>query len=107
MEEVPFSRTIGAGPLKSALIRALGKEMPIPAAVGRERDGQPLIRPFCPPYYRSMEEAVLAFVDYKYAQGRGTFRDGGEATGWREGATVKSGREPDGPRPGKSVRLRC
>jgi hypothetical protein len=38
-----------------------------------------------------MEEAVLAFVDYKYAQGKGTFRDGGAATGWRAGATVQAG----------------
>jgi hypothetical protein len=38
-----------------------------------------------------MEEAVLAFVEYKYAQGTGTFRDGGGATGWRDGATVQAG----------------
>jgi hypothetical protein len=55
-----------------------------------ERHGDVLIKPFCPPYYRDMEEAVLAFVDYKYAPGRGTFRDGGLSTGWREGAAVQS-----------------
>jgi hypothetical protein len=37
-----------------------------------------------------MEEAVLAFVEYKYAEARGTFRDGGAVTGWRDGATVQS-----------------
>ena len=37
---------------------------------------------------RYMEEAVLAFVDYKYAPERGTFRDGGAVTGWRDGATA-------------------
>src|SRR5204862_2904501 len=47
--------------------------------------------PYCPPYYRNMEEAVLAFVDYKYAAGKGTFRDGGAATGWRDGAAVQAG----------------
>lgn len=34
--------------------------------------------------------AVLAFVDYKFGAGRGTFRDGGSATGWRDGAAIQS-----------------
>jgi hypothetical protein len=38
-----------------------------------------------------MEEAVLAFLDYKYAEGRGTFRDGGAVTGWRDAAAVQAG----------------
>jgi hypothetical protein len=38
-----------------------------------------------------MQEAVLAYVDYKYAQGQGTLRDGGAATSWRDGATVQAG----------------
>jgi hypothetical protein len=38
-----------------------------------------------------MEEAVLAFVQHKYAQGTGTFRDGGAATAWRDGAAVQAG----------------
>jgi hypothetical protein len=63
----------------------------VPTAVGLERNGEVLIEPFSPPYYRNMEEAVLAFVDYKYEQGKGTFRDGGSATGWREGARVQHG----------------
>jgi hypothetical protein len=44
-----------------------------------------------------MEAAVLAFVDYKYAQGTGTFRDGGAATAWRDGAAVQAAipRYPD------------
>ena len=91
MTDIPFSRTIGAGPAMKGLLRVLKKDFPIPTAVGLERDGQVLIKPFCPPYYRSMEEAVLAFVDYKYAQGQGTLRDGGEASNWQDGATVQAG----------------
>jgi hypothetical protein len=91
MTDIPFSRTIGAGPVMKGLLRVLKKDIPIPTAVGLERDGQVLIKPFCPPYYRDMEEAVLAFVDYKYAQGRGTLRDGGAATNWQDGATVQAG----------------
>jgi hypothetical protein len=91
MTDIPFSRTIGAGPLMKVLLRVLKKDIPIPTALGLERDGQVLIRPFCPPYYHSMEEAVLAFVDYKYAQGQGTLRDGGAATNWQDGAAVQAG----------------
>jgi hypothetical protein len=94
MQEIPFSRTIGAGLLTKRLMRALGKDLPVPTAVGLEQDGETLIKPFCPPYYRNMEEAVLAFVDYKYEQGKGTFRDGGTATGWRDGARVHHGIPP-------------
>jgi hypothetical protein len=83
MEQVPASKIMGPSPAAA--------DLSIPVAVGLERGGEVLIRPFCPPYYRDMEEAVLAFVDYKFAQGRGTFRDGGAATGWRDGATVQSG----------------
>jgi hypothetical protein len=94
MQEIPFSRTIGAGAVTRRLLRALGKELPVPTAVGLERDGEVLIKPFCPPYYRNMEEAVLAFVDYKYAQGTGAFRDGGTATSWRDGSGIQAGIPP-------------
>ncbi len=91
MTDIAFSRTIGAGPLMKGLLRVLKRDMPIPTAVGLERDGQVLIKPFCPPYYGSMQEAVLAFVDYKYAQGQGTLRDGGAASNWQDGAAVQAG----------------
>src|SRR5215217_3176009 len=94
MQKIRFSRTVGAGPLTKRVMRALGKDLPVPTAVGLERDGEVLVRPFCPPYYRNMEEAVLAFVNYKYEQGKGTFRDGGSATGWRKGARVQHGIPP-------------
>lgn len=91
MEEIPLSRIVGAGPITKPLMKALGKDMPVPTAVGFERDGKPLIKPYSPPYFRSMEEAVLAFVDHKYKEGIGTLRDGGEDSGWREGAEIQSG----------------
>jgi hypothetical protein len=60
MEQIPFSRTIGAGTVMKTALRLLQKEQPMPTAVGLERDGAVLIKPFCPPYYRDMEQAVLA-----------------------------------------------
>src|SRR5205823_4932369 len=83
MEPVPVSRLMGLPTL------AGGPALPTP--VGLERDGRVLLKPFCPPYYRDMAEAVRAFVDFKLAPGRGTFRDGGAATAWKDGAAVQAG----------------
>jgi hypothetical protein len=91
MEEPPFSRTIGAGPVTKGLLKALGKDVPVPTPVGLERGGEALLKPFCPPYYRGMKEAVLAFVDYKYRQRRGDGQDGAAATAWLDGARVLAG----------------
>ena len=90
-QDIPFSRTIGAGPVMKTALKLLKKELPVPTAVGLEHGGATLLKPFCPPYYRDMEAAVLAYVDCKYAQGSGTLRDGGAATAWRDGAAVQSG----------------
>jgi hypothetical protein len=38
-----------------------------------------------------MKEAVLAFLDTKFAPGKGAFRDGGEATAWLDGTRVQNG----------------
>lgn len=93
MESIPFSKTIGAGALGRLLIRATGKELQVPVAVGLERGDQVLLKPFCPPYYRDMREAVRAFLDFKYAAGTGSFRDGGAATAWKDPGTVQAGIE--------------
>ena len=52
--------------------------------MGLERNGQVLIKPFCPPYYPTMKDAVLAFLESKFAPGKGSFWDGGAiaASGW-------------------------
>lgn len=94
MEEIPLSRTIGAGRVTTRLMRALNKDLPVPTAVGLERDGAVLIKPFCPPYYQDMREAVLAFVDYKYAQKTSNRHPHGADTIWRDGAGVRSGIPP-------------
>ncbi|HET8678675.1 MAG TPA: hypothetical protein VFM39_01040 [bacterium] len=91
MEHPRFSRVFGLGPGMRALVKALRRDAPVPTAVGLERDGNVLIKPFCPPYYRNMQEAVLAFVDSKYAEGTGTLRDGGVAAGWSDGPSVQAG----------------
>lgn len=91
MEVLPFTRIAGAGRLMQLAARLVNKEQPFPTGVGLEKDGEVPVKPFCPPYYRNMEEAVLAFLDYKYAAGTGTYRDGGAASAWRDGAKVQAG----------------
>jgi hypothetical protein len=91
MEQIPVSRIVGAGNVLRRVANAVGLDALIPTAVGFEHNGEILIKPFCPPYYRNMREAVLAFVESKYAEGQGTFRDGGAATAWRDGERVQRG----------------
>jgi hypothetical protein len=73
--------------------RLLGRELRIPTPVGLERDGEVLIRPYCPPYYPTMREAVLAFVDSKYGR-HGIFRDADSTGAWRDPASVRAGIPP-------------
>jgi hypothetical protein len=54
-------------------------------------EGQTLIKPYCPPYYSSMKEAVLSFLDSKFAPQKGAFRDGGDTTAWLDGTRVQAG----------------
>lgn len=90
IEEPRFSRTIAPSPFLKCALKIMGRDIFLPTAVGLEAEGQVLIKPFCPPYYRSMKEAVLAFVDMKFAPGKGAFRDGGQGTAWRDAQTVQA-----------------
>ncbi|MFC8042200.1 hypothetical protein [Nocardia sp. NPDC057353] len=91
MKPIPFSRTIGGNPLMTAALKLTRRDIPFPTAVGLNRGGTALLQPYCPPAYRSMEEAVLAFVDFKYDAARGTFRDGGAVSGFLDAPAVQSG----------------
>jgi hypothetical protein len=91
MQVLPFTRTVGASRLTQLMAKLLKKEQPFPTALGLERDGEVLMKPFCPPYYRNMEEAVLAFLDQKYAPGTGSYRDGRGTGLWKDGARVQAG----------------
>lgn len=83
-----FAQVLHKGPLGTLLMRLLKKNVSIPQAVGLEHDGKPVFKPFAPPYYPTMKEAVRAFVDAKFAPGTGIFR--GAPNAWRDPATVQS-----------------
>lgn len=90
MQDVSVAKAGGMGTLVRSVLRVLGKDAALPHAVALEHDGQRLLHSYCPPCYPSMETAVRAFVDAKFAEGSGAFRDGGEATGWRDAAAVQA-----------------
>ena len=83
MEQMPANRYVGAGGLPSLMMKLLKRNPTIPYPVGLERGGEVLLKPFCPPYYPSMTEAVRAVVETKYGA-RGLFRLGGYGSAWND-----------------------
>lgn len=90
MEQVPFTKISGMNRLTKKIVQWMGKDTSVPNPVGLEKDGEVLLKSYAPPYYRNMEEAVLAFIDHKYNAKQGTFRDGGEVTGWQDGRAIQA-----------------
>lgn len=90
MIRLPDTRILGMNLLLRLGARLLGREIQVPTPVGLEREGEILIRPYCPPYYPTMREAVLAFVESKYGR-EGIFRSADSTSAWRDPATVRAG----------------
>jgi hypothetical protein len=89
MEDVPIAKLTRRSRVVTAAMNAMGKNPVIRHPLGLEVDGEVTVKPFCPPWYASMEEAVHAFVDRKYGEG-GTFTDGRSGP-WRDNAGVQAG----------------
>ncbi len=89
MQKIPASRYLGMGPVLSALARALGRDQVVPLGLGIEKDGKPLLAPYCPPYFPSMEAAVRAVVDFKFGDD-GVFRGGTRFSLWRDPSSIET-----------------
>ncbi len=87
MAQMPASRYLGMPRPLATLARALGRDQSVPYALGLERNGVPLLRSYCPPYYPSMEAAVRAVVDLKFGP-QGIFRGGANRSAWGDPASV-------------------
>jgi hypothetical protein len=87
LERMCASRYLGAGKVVSLGMKLLGRDTEVPYAVGLERNGEILLKPFCPPYYRSMTEAVRAVVDIKFGP-NGVFRSLAVPNAWANGDEV-------------------
>jgi hypothetical protein len=89
MDQMPANRYVGAGWLPSLAMKLLKHNPAIPYPVGLERDGQVLLKPFCPPYYPSMAAAVRAVAEIKFGA-NGIFRNQTQGSAWaRHGEVVQ------------------
>lgn len=90
---VKLSKTLGDNFLIKLLLNLLGRNIDIPFGLGLEHGGETLIKPWCPPYYKNMREAVLAFVDSKMSERDGWLKDDSDAHPWKEneGGRIKKG----------------
>ncbi|HTL17524.1 MAG TPA: hypothetical protein VL793_09815 [Patescibacteria group bacterium] len=89
LKEMPASRYLGAGLIVSLAMKLLGRDVPVPYPVGLEHNGLPLLRPFCPPSYTTMSEAVRAVAEIKFGKG-GVFRGHKAGTPWVREAEITS-----------------
>jgi hypothetical protein len=89
MRRMPASKYLGAPRYAQLAARLLGKDRPVPFAVGLERGGETLVKSFCPPYYPTMAEAVREVVAAKFGPD-GTFRGSVEAGVWRDPQAIAS-----------------
>ena len=94
MEEMPSSEYLSVPWPMSWLMQLAGQETTIRYPVGLEREGEVLLKGYCPPYYDSMEEAVRALVDEKFGEGGlyhntpDAYRNGEPGRGWKRPAEV-------------------
>jgi hypothetical protein len=93
MAEMPASQYLGAGRLTSFAMGLLHRNPTVPYPVGLEHQGETLLKPFCPPYYPSMRDAVHAVVERKFGT-TGVFRQPNCNPVWRDAEKV-SARIPD------------
>jgi hypothetical protein len=89
MREMPASRYVGAGPVVSAAMKLLGRDVAVPYPVGLEREGEMLLKPFCPPHYPTMAAAVRAVAESKFGT-HGIFRGDPAGSAWAKHAEVTS-----------------
>ena len=87
LEHMPATKYLGANPLITAAMGLLKKDIDIPFPVGLEQKGQPLLKSYCPPYFPSMREAVMAVVESKFGP-QGFFRGQATSSRWREPGQV-------------------
>jgi hypothetical protein len=89
MQSMSASRYAGAPRILATLARWFGKDPVLEYPVGLEQANQVLLKPFCPPYYKSMEDAVDAFVQAKFGED-GTYRGGTRQSAWRDSASCST-----------------
>lgn len=94
MEEISAELMFGGSYFLDRLLKLFGRAQMIPIPLGLERDGEVLLKPFCPPYYPSMEAAVHAWIERKFGTA-GIYRQGSpEGSDWVDPSAVRAGIKP-------------
>ncbi len=95
MQSMPASRYLGTGPLVAAGLKLLRKDVPVPLAIGLERQGVFLLRALSPPHFPSMTDALKSVLDQKFGP-QGIFRRETPVTQWRNHRSVVEAVAPIG-----------
>ncbi|MDW6063263.1 hypothetical protein SAZ11_41245 [Streptomyces sp. FXJ1.4098] len=90
MAEMPISQYFRVPTLAKMVLKLRRQDAGFAYPLGLERDGEVLLKPYCPPYYESMEAAVHAVVERKFGE-NGIYRGGIGRGGWREPEKVAAG----------------
>ncbi|ELZ06288.1 hypothetical protein C482_00660 [Natrialba chahannaoensis JCM 10990] len=96
MGEQPLTEFLSVPRITAALLRLRGQNPEMSYPLGLEQNSEVLLKPFCPPYYDSMGDAVRAVYERKFGDD-GIFRGGHDIveesevdTGWESPEEVTS-----------------
>lgn len=83
MNKFPSTRYLGMNWFFRMIAKFLNRDFIVPMVTGLEVNGTSLLKPFCPPNYQSMKEAVLAVAEIKWGA-EGIFKNGASSGLWKE-----------------------
>lgn len=106
MTTLSSEKYLGMNPALGFAARTLKKTNPIPLVQGLEKDGEVLLKPFAPPYYPSMREAVQAAVDTKFGPD-GMFRGRAQQSAWLNWAGILAEVEEFAPEQIEATKSYC
>lgn len=98
MGEMPTTEFMNVGLIPSAIMRLTGQNVSMSYPLGLERDGEVLLKSYCPPYFDSMEDAVRAIIDEKFGEegvygngGSGIYEERTAERGWKDPERITAG----------------
>jgi hypothetical protein len=93
MRSMTTMQYLGANRLLRFAAGLLGKDPTIEFPVGLEKNGEVLLKPYAPPYYATMADAVHAVVERKFGP-QGIFRGGVGTSGWKDATSIAKAAPP-------------
>ena len=81
---------LGSRKITQILATLFGKNATVNFPIGLEKDGQFLLKPYCPPHYPTMEAAVEAVIERKWGRD-GLYGSGASASAWKDPQSLAAG----------------